>query len=498
MFTLLLLLACGSCTEQPAQSKKKSKSKATKSAVVDWPAVSAQVQANDEGIMAAGLANVQAAALSRPVPRRADGTPADDIAVIVLDTVRADHLGLYGYAEKTSPQLDAWSANARVWERAYADAPWTLPSHASMFTGKCQREHGARSLDESDPRKGAPLAQSEVTIAEHLQAAGYRTVGVAGNRAFLHPAYGLSQGFDTWINEQPEDDPRGVPYTAADRIVPMALAAAQQSDEHPLFLFVNLMDAHTPYKPRKGLVEHPEKLLRKSIPGNGGGFRKQATRLMQGSLLEPEVFQTWTLAYDAELRWLDQNLGTLLAGLASFEHVFILADHGEYLGEHNLVEHAKDVYEPVNHIPFLARSSRFPPGRDTSFIQTHDLAWMVLESAGLPVPASVHRTTDVAVTDLYYTLKKDLMNPDYGHRFKRIRRAFRVGDEKLIVGSDNTREGYDLANDPAEAKPKYASPVFEGLAEKYAAEHPEVPVVPLDQTPPEPTDEQLRALGYVE
>ena len=496
MWWFLLVNAGGGCSESPSTPEKRAKT--PKSAVIDWQPVPASIAASDGVTMAAALASVATAVATRPLPRSASGATADDIAVIVLDTVRADRVGLYGYGEKTTPNLDAWSATAHVWDRAYADAPWTLPSHASMFTGKCQREHAARSLDESDPRKGSPLPQSEVTVAETLQSAGYRTIGVTGNRAFLHPAYGLSQGFDVWINEQVVEDTRGVSYTAADRIVPLALSAATQQDEHPLFLFVNLMDAHTPYKPRKGYVADANVLIRKSLPGNGGGFKKQASKLMQGSLVEPKVLASWSMAYDSELRWLDHQLAPLLAGLSEFEHVFILSDHGEYLGEHRLVEHAKDVYEPVTHIPFMARTPRFLPGRDRGFVQNHDLAWMVLEAAGQVVPEHVHRTGDVAVSDLYYTLKKDLTNPEYGHRFNRIRRAFWVGDHKLIVDDKGNREGFDLLADPGESQPSFRSPSFDGIAERYLVDHPEAAVVPRTDSPAEPTDELLRQLGYVE
>lgn len=486
----LLLLACGSCSDAEKPTKKKSK--APKSALVDWPAVPASIVASDK----AALDN----ALTRVAPSAANATGAkgDDIAVIVLDTTRADRLGVYGYTEKTSPNLDAWAKGAHVWDRAYSDAPWTLPSHASMFTGKCQREHGARSMDSSDPRKGAPLPQTEVTIAETLQSAGYRTVGITGNRAFLHPAYGLSQGFDVWINEQMAEDPRGVPYSAADRLVPLALSVAKQDSSQPVFLFINLMDAHSPYKPRENFVADPSVLHRKSLPGNGGGFRKQASRLMQGSLVEPKVIASWSMAYDSGLRWMDTQLGPLLAGLDGFEHVFILSDHGEFLGEHKLVEHGKDLYQPVTHIPFMVKSAKYPPGRDSTLVQTHDLAWMVLEAAGQPVPTSVHRTDGIAVSDLYYTFKKDLNNPDYGHRFNRIRRSFWVGDHKLIVDDKGGREGYDLSVDPTEQSPKFNSPEFATLAEQYLVDHPEIPVLPVGSSAAEPTEELLRKLGYIE
>ena len=466
-----------------------------KSALVDWPAVPQEIAKGDAAIMAEALSVVKSAAAARAIPLR-QGSAAGSILVVVLDTVRADHLGVYGYDRHTTPKLDAWAESAHVWDHAWTDAPWTLPAHASMFTGKSQREHGARSLGHEDDRKGAPLAESEVTIAERLRDVGYGTVGIAGNRAFLHPSFGLSQGFDAWVNAQPKADPRKVPYTPADRIAPMALAALAQADEHPLFLFVNFMDAHTPYKARRGYVREPELLKRGSIPGNKG-FKGVAKRLLEGAPLAPGVQRSWIEAYDAELRFLDEHLALVLAAASSFDHVFVLSDHGEYLGEHGLVEHAKDVYEPVVHVPFLAKGASFEPGHDASAIQTHDLAWMVLEAAGLSTDGT-ERTGELAVSDLYYTLKKDLDAPTYGSRFNRIRRAFRVGSDKLIVGTDGSVEVYNLAEDPEEVRPgSTLPPRFEGLEAAWLSAHPEVAVVPPGGALG-PDEAALKALGYAE
>lgn len=502
MLFFAALLACASHADpdEPKAEKtgKKGKKKhGAESALVEWPAVPADLRAADEALMSGELAKVKTAAAARPLPQ-VGGAGAGNVLVVVLDTVRADHLGMYGYDRGTTPNLDRWAAGAHIWDNAETDAPWTLPAHASMFTGKTQREHAARSLGKDDDRKAAPLAASYVTIAERLQAAGYRTVGVAGNRAFLHPSFGVAQGFDAWIDEQPLDDSRKVPYTPADRIIPMALSAVAQADEHPLFLFVNLMDAHTPYKARVGYVKEPDKLKRASIPGNKG-FRKVAEKLLSGGgPVDPAIAASWSEAYDAELRFEDEQLAKLLEATASFPHVFVLADHGEYLGEHGLVEHAKDVYEPVTHVPFLAKDARFPPGHDPALIQTHDLAWMVLGAAGLDDPGAL-RTDGLAVTELTYTLKKDL-DADYGKRFDRIRRAYRIGPQKLILGTDGSSERYDLTKDPGELHPILGLPdLFEGVAEKWLAAHAEAPVVSAAESGPlGPDEEALKALGYAE
>lgn len=496
MFVLALLVACSTPAEPASVVKQAAKAEIGADLQVDWPSVPSDLVTGDREAMAAALHRAKAAAASRPIPQR-NGGVAPNILVVVLDTVRADHLGMYGYTEGTTPKLDAWAAGARVWDNAWTDAPWTLPAHASMFTGKSQREHGARSVGRDDPRKGAPLGEANVTIAERLQTAGYRTVAVAANPAFLHPSYGLGQGFDVWMNDGLGADPRGVPYLAADRVVPMAEAALAQEDAHPLFLFVNFIDAHRPYKARKGFVKSPELLRKSSLPGEKG-YAKMVRKLMAGGPLDLDLRDSWVQGYDAELRWLDQNVSQLLGNSRVPATVFVLSDHGEYLGEHSLVEHAKDVYEPVLHVPFMAKGPGFLPGRDPAPIQGHDLAWMVLDAAGLDSTGLEH-TGSLQVADLYYTLKKDLMAP-YGKRFDRIRRAFRVGSQKYITGSDGTREMYDLAADPAERRPLVDVPPELAAAElAWLAAHPEVELVPASEGGAlGPDEEALKALGYAE
>ncbi len=487
MLVLALLIFGCSCSE-PTRAPR-GKQKTGEALLVEWAALPETLILSDRKALAAALDD---AATSRQ--KRAVGA-GGDVLVVVLDTVRADHLGMYGYPEGTTPRLDRWAASARVWDNAWTDAPWTLPAHASMFTGKSQREHGARSVGRDDPRKGAPLADGQETVAERLQGAGWRTVGIAGNLAFLHPGYGLGQGFDVWMNDGLARDARGVPYLAADRVIALADEALKEKDSRPLFLFLNLMDAHRPYKARRGYVKRPER-LRKTLPGTRG-HQKVVKSLLKGGPLDPALRDSWIEAYDAELRFLDDHLGQFLERADRFEHIFILADHGEYLGEHGLVEHAKDVYEPVLHVPFLAKGAGFEPGHDQGPIQTHDLGAMVLQAAGLST-AGFERTESVQVADLYYTLKKDLMAP-YGARFDRIRRAFRVGPHKLIVGDDGSREVYDLGADPTELFSLTELPAaLRGVEKAWLAAHPEVPLAPVGSGVLGPDEALLKALGYAE
>jgi arylsulfatase A-like enzyme len=424
-----------------------------------------------------------------------------DIVVIVLDTVRADHLGLYGYDRATTPKIDAWAAGARVYDRMQSNGAWTLPSHASLFTGKPIIAHGARGTPVGSDI-AAPLADKTPTVARALRQAGYRTAGIAANRAFLHPMWGLAQGFDVWLCQQLRFDAMRLPYTSGDRVTTMAKALLERPREEPLFLFLNYMDAHAPWIPRRGYVRDADAIRSTYLPYNGG-WEAVTTALMAKGTAPGAVQRAWKEAYDSELRFLDEQVGDLLQALPTLgigpeDYVFVLSDHGEYLGEHALVEHSKDVYESVLHVPLLIQGPGYAPGRDATPMQTQDVASLLLAAAGEPPLDGAVRTADLQVSELYWSRHKDLTNAQYGKRFDRIRRAFRVGAQKLILGSDGSREAYDLAEDPDELNPVTTArwvPGLEARAEAWLAGQKLAPEAKMTG----PADvEALRSLGYVE
>jgi len=131
-------------------------------------------------------------------PERAQ--PSRNVVLIVMDTLRADHLGIYGYARDTSPHLDEFAASATVYHRAIASSPWTLPTHASLFTGLPSFLHGAHAffVDMPWPRNARPLSNSHLTLAEALRGQGFATAAFIANHGFLDKSMNLNQGFDLY------------------------------------------------------------------------------------------------------------------------------------------------------------------------------------------------------------------------------------------------------------------------------------------------------------
>ncbi len=442
-------------------------------------------------------------ALSR-LPAPLPGTPTvgarPDVVMIVLDTVRADRLGVYGYDKGTTPSLDAWAKDARV-ASMRAPGAWTLPTHASLFTGKLAWEHGAEGTPRDAKATAYTLTADADTLAERLHGAGWQTIGIAANQAFLHRRWGLSQGFQAWLCETLPQDRNKLPYVSADRVVAMARQALSAPRQQPLFLFLNFMDAHAPYLARKGYVREGVTLNPEVLP-----YRERWSdinqRLLGSGKLDPDVQAAWSEGYDAELRFMDEHLGALLHDLPSLgigpeDHVIIVADHGEYLGEHANTGHSKDVYEEVLRVPFLWKGPGVAAGRDPEPRQTQQVPGLLLDALGLPAMGT---PLPLQVSELYYSRKPDMNHPVYGDRFNRIRRAFARDGKKVIVGDDGSLEAYDLAADPGESRSLKDAPWVAGLRAEGEATLAKLPKATHETVADEPEEnaEALKALGYTE
>lgn len=343
----------------------------------------------------------------RPLPP--SGSP--NVLLVVLDTVRADHLSAYGYHRPTTPNLEALARRGIRFDRARASAPWTLPSHATLFTGRWPHEVGSRWLH--------PMRRDVRTLAGNLGSCGYATAGFVGNTFYCGYDSGLGRGFAHY-RDYPLDWREalrtvhliGLTMRTVNALAPNAawanairrLTQGEKKDaravngefldwlsrgrdpRRPFFAFLNFIDAHapytlaagTPYRFHKGPMSEAEYRLLDSV-----WLRADRARL-------PRPARDLAIdAYDSCLASIDAALGELLGELGRrgvLEHtvVIVTADHGEEFGEHGLFDHGESLYRPEVRVPLLiALPSGEAAGRVVDrFVSLRDIPATIAELVG--------------------------------------------------------------------------------------------------------------------
>ncbi len=319
-----------------------------------------------------------------------------NIVLISLDTVRADHLSLYGYHRKTTPHLEEWARRGVVFDQAIAPSSWTLAAHASILTGLLPHQHGADWV--------VPLGAQPKTLAEILKSEGYETAGFTANLRYGQKGWGYAQGFDTY-----EDSSNSFRHNLAATMIGRWMIQplyeetiryelferhnAKQLNQdilrwhrnrsaRPYFLFVNYFDAHERY-----LAPAPFDV---KFGKTNSGLLERADRALavgQVSLLTDEEKTHLVMAYDNCLAYLDEELNELLRFLASSPEwsdtfVIITADHGEAFGEHGVLGHSWDLHREILRVPLVILGPDVPAGlRTGQFVGTRHLFSTVLDVA---------------------------------------------------------------------------------------------------------------------
>jgi len=295
------------------------------------------------------------------------------LVLVTLDTLRPDYLGLYGQPGPVSPHLDALAEDAWVFERAYATAPFTGPSHASILTSQHPSTHGVILNGHRSPT--AVIADRTTTLAEHLQGLGYATCAVVSGGP-LDARFGFGRGFDRFNlvhkDRNPDTGGRGERVTAYAR--DFLLTRAMKKETGPFFLWVHYFDPHLPY------LGPPEFRRAVGLDDDTPVTRENAADL------PPDLVRG---AYRAEVREVDHHVGALLdllarQGLFTDAVIAVVADHGEYLGEHGLHDH-HGLRDEVLHVPLMIRAPGTAGGtRRREVVSTLDLAPTLLDLMGLP------------------------------------------------------------------------------------------------------------------
>ncbi len=326
-----------------------------------------------------GVAIVAACGVSRSSPPVESSRP--NVLLIVVDTLRADRLSFYGHDRDTSPQMKKHIADRGVvMDQAYAQAPWTLPSVASMMTGL----DPAHFLDESGHPWGLP--EPATTLAEVLSDAGYDTRAFIANPT-LHAGNGFAQGFDTFETAPYDVASLSLHADSLDSRVRPQLSSLRE----PFFLYTHYLDPHDPY-------DNPEIKEGKSpfFPDYSGRLRGSDVHglyLRKLSMENPEQdIKHLKALYDSEIHYVDHYIGELLRALpeemASKTLVVLTSDHGEELFDHGGWKHGESVYQEQIRVPLVFRwDGNLKAGfRLGATVRLLDLMPTVLDAAGLLSP----------------------------------------------------------------------------------------------------------------
>ncbi len=373
-----------------------------------------------------------------------------NVLVIILDTVRAASLSLYGYDRPTSPRLAALARDGVTFDSAYSTAPWTLPAHGSMFTGLYHQDITADWL--------TPLDEAPRTLAEAFAASGYATAGFVGNLTYTSRESGLARGFGTYRDYKRSPDQlfnastlygitrdwllrtrrarRANDRKDGPRVTAEFLEWLDREAPPSFFVFLNYFDAHLP----RAYVQSG------SVWDSG---RRQVD------------------AYDAAIARTDGYLGDLLdslqaRGALANTLVIVTSDHGTLVGEHGLSGHGNALYHPLLHVPLVVRGPGVPAGgRVTTAVSLRDLAETVRDAAGLtgqpPFPgASLAPTWGArpmsSPSPLLAQVSKGINTPlDEPVTLGTMTSIISDGDQYILDGRGK-EELFNLPTDPDEAR----------------------------------------------
>jgi len=321
-------------------------------------------------------------------PRNA-GQP--NILLISIDTLRADHLGCYGYPRGTSPHIDSLAQRGVVFTNTTAQANWTLPSHMSLMTSQAPAVHGVQTT-------GQKLARAKTTVAEVLKNAGYRTIGITGGYN-VDERFGFAQGFDDYHADKLEHltSEEKIRYGQGVRLadtLPHILETLRAKDDAPLFLFVHAWDTHAPYMPHEDLIGDYSQDYRGDLEMITHEYIAAVNRGERA--VSAEDADRIRALYDNEIRYVDRFLGTIFDELDKRQLrdntiVALTSDHGDELMEHGLLNHGVALYQPEVHVPLIITyEGTLPAGlRVDSITRSIDIAPTILELAGVDYSAEV-------------------------------------------------------------------------------------------------------------
>ena len=401
------------------------------------------------------------------------GRGARNLLLVSIDTLRADHLGCYGYAGAETPRLDALARSGLRFARAATVVPLTLPAHSSLMTGTFPAWHGVRD------NGGFYLGDDQTTLAETLRERGYRTGGFVSAFVLDH-RWGIGQGFEKYFDDFDLEKFADAPGMDAvqrpgSEAVDQALAWIGADNERPFFAWVHLYDPHTPY-------EAPEP------------YRSRFPRTLFG-------------AYDAEIATADGQVGRLLDALEESGRldetlVVVTGDHGEMLGEHGEQTHGFFVYDAVTHIPVIIAGPGVPAREIVDQVRIVDLMPTALDLLKVPVPRAVQGVSLMPLArgaHMSLVAQSESWYPRYHYGWSEL---VSIQDSRFEFIRAPRPELYDLQADPGElADRSKEEPARIGAMDAALTQHlarvASATAAKGPQAVDSETEEKLAALGYI-
>lgn len=465
--------------------------------------------------------------------------PLPNIVLVILDTLRCDHVSCYGYERETTPFVDSLAREGILFEYCTATAPWTLPSHASMFTGTYPSRHRIGFTNMA-------LPPNLTTMAEFLQREGYQTVGLSSN-TWLRSESGLDRGFEAFhlVNESSKHQETKIQKAlfyvkkklrqyfsdrgaARTKDILQSWLARRRDPDRPLFLFINYLEPHLPYNP-------PRAYRRKFARFDTHEVNQDAWAYFVGEKrMTDKDFEVLKDLYDAAINYNDDQFRQLWhvlqdAGALEDTVAIITSDHGENLGDHRLMDHQYSLHETLLHVPLIlwsnSRHLEFGARKIATPVQLCDILPTLTQLTNphaslleaqcqgysfLPYLVRGDSATKIRTWSAAEYLEPNLRIfkrrfPSFDYTAFDVRlRAFTRRNYKYII-SDSGREWlYDLATDPSELhdlhtrKPEICTEMRQGLEEELGSawmpNNEELSELEFDDPD---VVERLRSLGYL-
>lgn len=402
-----------------------------------------------------------------------------NLVIVIIDTLRPDHLGCYGYARDTSPCIDSLASAGIMYTFTHAQSSWTLPSVTSIMTGLNVREHAAGRRGEVVYAMNPGLE----TIPLVLHREGYRCYGIF-NVYLLSEQFGFNRGFDRYACEWLGNGKAGESVDTAIEWL------SEHDDTKPFLLTLHLFDPHDPYDP-------PDPFDRLFAPNGSMGITWWPF-LQSGDADDPEGHRQHLIdLYDGEIAWTDAQLARLFSflrntGFAENTVIILTADHGEEFLEHGGIGHGKTMFREVVHIPLIISGPGIPEDSVNGSLRAQtDIFPTVMDMAGIDHPDTENAVSLLDDTPSDRAVPSSNVNSG---RFPNI--ASMTGLNAKVIWDSETDQatGFDLISDAYETRPISPDPALLDSVKFYWSTPPVLPGIESDA---ELVQSALRDLGYI-